>query len=194
MNFYFILNTNTEASYRYSLDPPAPPRPALSTPSGLRCSSAVAYLNGTFQRPNLDVVTDSLVSSVEFGSVEVGGEDASGSSGDRDRDRNHDHGHGHLRTVDGRAIATGVRLSTRDESDSASRQRIVRLSRPGAGAEVVLAAGAIGSPHILALSGIGDPATSERIGLGQGGHHGHVVDLPGVGRNLQVSGLRSTWV
>ncbi|MEV0066180.1 GMC family oxidoreductase N-terminal domain-containing protein [Amycolatopsis sp. NPDC050768] len=44
---------------------------------------------------------------------------------------------------------------------------------------VVLAAGAIGSPRLLMLSGIGDPAALEQAGVTPR------VGLPGVGRNLQ---------
>ena len=46
-------------------------------------------------------------------------------------------------------------------------------------AEVVLASGAIGSPQILQLSGIGPQALLQRVGVPVR------VDLPGVGRNLQ---------
>ncbi len=45
--------------------------------------------------------------------------------------------------------------------------------------EVVLCAGAIGSPHILQLSGIGPAAVLRQHGIGV------KVDLPGVGANLQ---------
>ena len=45
--------------------------------------------------------------------------------------------------------------------------------------ETVLAAGAIGSPHILQLSGIGESHHLQRHGVAP------VVDLPGVGENLQ---------
>ena len=48
-----------------------------------------------------------------------------------------------------------------------------------AAAEVVLCAGAIGSPHLLLRSGIGPAAQLEQVGLKV--RH----DLPGVGRNLQ---------
>lgn len=51
--------------------------------------------------------------------------------------------------------------------------------RAGAGAEVILAAGAINSPKLLELSGIGDP--DRLAGLGIPIAH----DLPGVGENLQ---------
>ena len=46
-------------------------------------------------------------------------------------------------------------------------------------AEVILAAGAIGSPAILERSGIGDPAHLARFGIGPR------VEAPGVGTNLQ---------
>jgi len=45
--------------------------------------------------------------------------------------------------------------------------------------EIILAAGAIGSPHILQLSGIGNPAWLQGVGIGL------VHELPGVGGNLQ---------
>jgi choline dehydrogenase len=45
--------------------------------------------------------------------------------------------------------------------------------------EVVLSAGAVQSPQLLQLSGVGDPRLLERHGIPV------VADLPGVGRNLQ---------
>lgn len=51
--------------------------------------------------------------------------------------------------------------------------------RADAGAEVIVSGGAIGSPHILQLSGIGDPDHLGRIGVGV--QHA----LPGVGKNFQ---------
>jgi choline dehydrogenase len=53
------------------------------------------------------------------------------------------------------------------------------VERADALAEVILAAGAIGSPHLLQLSGVGDPALLGRIGVSL------VHELPGVGRNMQ---------
>jgi choline dehydrogenase len=53
------------------------------------------------------------------------------------------------------------------------------LERVDALAEVILSAGAIGSPHILQLSGVGDPDHLDRVGIAVN----HV--LRGVGRNLQ---------
>jgi choline dehydrogenase len=54
-----------------------------------------------------------------------------------------------------------------------------QVERAAARAEVILAAGAIGSPHLLQLSGIGDPDHLGRIGVAPA----HA--LPGVGQNLQ---------
>ncbi len=45
--------------------------------------------------------------------------------------------------------------------------------------EVIVAAGAVGSPHLLQLSGVGDPEHLGKIGVSV--HHA----LPGVGRNFQ---------
>jgi choline dehydrogenase len=61
----------------------------------------------------------------------------------------------------------------------------VELSRGGpveraeAARAIVLAGGAIGSPHVLQVSGIGDPSHLARIGVPV------VHALPGVGKNLQ---------
>lgn len=46
------------------------------------------------------------------------------------------------------------------------------------GKELILAAGAYGSPHLLQLSGVGDPQVLGSLGVPT------VVDLPAVGRNL----------
>ena len=54
-----------------------------------------------------------------------------------------------------------------------------RVVEATARAEVILAAGAIGSPHILQLSGIGPGALLQRYGVAV------VKDAPGVGANLQ---------
>lgn len=69
--------------------------------------------------------------------------------------------------LDGRR-ATGVEFM-RDG------QRVVASAR----AEVILAAGSVGSPHILQLSGVGPAALLARHGLEV------VRDAPGVGENLQ---------
>ncbi|GLW08004.1 putative GMC-type oxidoreductase [Microtetraspora sp. NBRC 13810] len=52
-------------------------------------------------------------------------------------------------------------------------------ARLGAGREVVLAAGSVGSPHLLMLSGVGEPSELSANGVRP------VHELPAVGRNLQ---------
>ena len=54
-----------------------------------------------------------------------------------------------------------------------------KVERAEAAREIILSGGAIGSPHILQLSGVGDPAQLARAGIPV--HHA----LPGVGKNLQ---------
>ena len=73
----------------------------------------------------------------------------------------------HRVVLDGRR-ATGVEFS-----------RGGAVERADAGVEVIMAAGAIGSPHILQLSGIGDPEHLGRIGVGV------THALKGVGRSFQ---------
>src|SRR5882757_156122 len=70
-------------------------------------------------------------------------------------------------TVDGERC-TGVDVIVSDEP-----------RHYAAAAEIILCAGAIGSPHILLLSGIGPAAELEQVSVKV--RH----DLPGVGRNLQ---------
>jgi choline dehydrogenase len=58
-------------------------------------------------------------------------------------------------------------------------QRGGAVERADAEREVILSAGAVNSPHILQLSGVGAPEHLNRVGIPV--HHA----LPGVGRNLQ---------
>src|SRR4029077_1210718 len=53
------------------------------------------------------------------------------------------------------------------------------VERADAVREVILSAGAIGSPHLLQLSGVGDPEHLGRIGVPV------AHELRGVGRNMQ---------
>ena len=68
---------------------------------------------------------------------------------------------------DGR-VATGVEVIARGQ------QRTIRAVR-----EVIVSAGALNSPHLLMLSGIGDGSALQKHGIRP------VLDLPGVGQNLQ---------
>ncbi|MDI2131179.1 GMC family oxidoreductase [Yinghuangia seranimata] len=71
--------------------------------------------------------------------------------------------------IDDELRATGV-----EYSDSSGRTHQVRARR-----DVILSGGAIGSPHLLMLSGIGDPEVLRAADIAP--RH----ELPGVGRNLQ---------
>src|SRR5579863_9727243 len=53
------------------------------------------------------------------------------------------------------------------------------IEQADAAAEVILCGGAIGSPHLLQLSGVGDPDHLGRVGIAP------LHALPGVGKNLQ---------
>jgi choline dehydrogenase len=65
--------------------------------------------------------------------------------------------------------ATGVEVET----------AYVKSERINCNCEVILSAGAIQSPQILMLSGIGDPTELKKVGIDV------IMDLPGVGKNLQ---------
>jgi choline dehydrogenase len=54
-----------------------------------------------------------------------------------------------------------------------------QVERVDATGEVILSAGAIGSPHVLQLSGVGGPEVLQKAGIAV--HH----ELPGVGQNFQ---------
>lgn len=101
---------------------------------GRRESSATAFLRPALRRPNLTVLTRTLVRRII---VEAG-----------------------------RATAVEV-------DGPAGRRRIA------AAREVVLCGGAVNSPHLLQLSGIGAGAALKAAGIDP------VHELPGVGRNLQ---------
>ncbi|MBB5272654.1 GMC family oxidoreductase [Quisquiliibacterium transsilvanicum] len=88
-----------------------------------------------------------------------------------------------LRVVSG-AHVVGLRF--RDDGSGRIDGVDYRIGGPGgaprvarAAAEVVMAAGAVGTPQLLELSGIGDPARLLAAGIAPR------VDLPGVGENLQ---------
>ena len=76
---------------------------------------------------------------------------------------------------------TGVEVRPEGHDHNRGAALIARLrgdGRPGTG-EIVMAAGAIGTPQVLQLSGIGPAALLQRHGISV--QH----DLPGVGQNLQ---------
>jgi len=57
--------------------------------------------------------------------------------------------------------------------------RLSRVERIDAAREVIISAGAIGSPHLLQLSGVGGPEVLQKAGIAV--RH----PLPGVGQNSQ---------
>jgi hypothetical protein len=58
-------NPGSEKTLRNSTDPQEGAGNFVQTTTdGFRCSSAVGFLNGTFERKNLDVLTNSLTSGV----------------------------------------------------------------------------------------------------------------------------------
>ena len=73
-----------------------------------------------------------------------------------------------------RVVFDGTKAVGVELSDASGEIRTVECST-----EVVLSAGAIGSPHILQHSGIGDAARLRELGIGV------VADAPQVGQNLQ---------
>ena len=82
-----------------------------------------------------------------------------------------------IETVDGKRRATGVHLNRGRTGISARDARPTPIY-VGARREVILAAGAIGSPQLLQLSGVGPGGLLQQHGIAV------VHDLPGVGSNL----------
>ena len=103
-----------------------------------RASAAATYLRPAKKRPNLQIITDSLVHHVIF------------------KDKR----------------ATGVVYSRGGAGNN-------RIETVDAAREVILSGGAIGSPHLLQLSGVGDPEVLAKAGIAV--EHA----LPGVGKNFQ---------
>ncbi|KAI3323715.1 GMC oxidoreductase [Xylariaceae sp. AK1471] len=72
------------------------------------------------------------------------------------------------KTSDGDILATGVQYTTNDIAKTVHARK-----------EVILSAGALFTPQILELSGIGDPSILQPLGIDT------VIDNPHVGENLQ---------
>jgi choline dehydrogenase len=125
---------------------------------GVRWNATKAFLRPAERRPNLQVWTGAHVSRLIL-------DDAAGPTArprSESTERPQPRG---LRTVGVEVIQAGSGAPIE--------------ARVNPGGEVVLAAGAIGSPQILQLSGIGPAALLGRHGVGV------MHDLPGVGGNLQ---------
>ena len=120
--------------------------------NGMRFSAKKAYLDAARRRPNLRVLTGAHVTAIE----------CSGNS---------DH-----------PVAMGVRFQRQGKTASAKNANAQNGDAPTfsarAGHEVILAAGAIQSPQILELSGIGNPEILAMHGIAV------TADNKGVGENL----------
>ena len=75
--------------------------------------------------------------------------------------------------------ATGVEFLVRSEASPRIGPRIGLVRRRARGGEVIVCAGAFGSPQLLQLSGVGNASELAALGIPV------VADLPGVGENLQ---------
>ena len=136
--FEAFLESGRQAGYGYNEDHNAFRQEGIHKTQrnvfrGTRWNTAEAYLRQPGSRPNLTILTDTLVSGFEMSNkrvVRVNGKSGSG-----------------LFSVD-------------------------------VGRELILAAGALNSPQLLMLSGLGDADDLRKLGIGVKGH------LPGVGRNL----------
>ena len=106
----------------------------LTAHNGRRCSTAVAYLKGIKDRPNLTILTHAMAERIGF--------------------------------ENGRAHTVQVRHKNVPRSIKANR-------------EIILCGGAINSPQLLQLSGIGPGQLLQDHGIDV------VVDSPDVGSNLQ---------
>jgi choline dehydrogenase len=90
-----------------------------------------------------------------------------------------------LQLVTGALVHRVLFADSNGGAEGSKRATGVEFSRGGviekaeAAREVILSAGAIGSPHILQLSGVGDPEHLAKIGVPI------VHELRGVGRNMQ---------
>jgi choline dehydrogenase-like flavoprotein len=122
--------------------------------NGQRFSAAKAYLTPHLWRPNLEVITGAQVLRVRFeGRRAVGVE---------------------VRMVSGQAARLQAGVATETPNDGSSSGVIfLRAQR-----EVILSAGALQSPQLLMLSGVGPGAHLQAHGLSV------VHDLPGVGQHL----------
>jgi choline dehydrogenase len=120
---------------------------------GTRWSATRGFLRPVLNRPNLTVMTDSQVMGIDFdrtgGSAPSDSAPSNSASGSRPR-------------------ATGIRVQSKSQG----------LHSIKAKREVILAAGAIGSPQLLQVSGIGPAALLQQHNIDV------VADRPGVGENL----------
>jgi len=128
--------------------------PVTVSPNGLRRSASAAFLPKEVRnRKNLDIVVGVTVNTLSFAAETTTSQKTS--------------------TIP--PSCDGVSFST---NDTGTDNKLV-TARLAPGGEVIVAAGTIGSPHLLLRSGIGDPSQLKKSGV-------HIVhDLPHVGQNMQ---------
>lgn len=134
---------------------------------GERSSSATAYLDPLLSRPNLDVLIQHQATKII----------ANGTSGGKIR----------FSGVEFAANATGesnltIPIHSFPREIYPGPRKTVEATK-----EVILSAGAIGSPQLLLLSGIGNKTTLEEFGIES------VIDLPDVGQHLQDHPIMSNY-
>ncbi len=122
----------------------------LAIADGERVSPADGYLRPVLGRPNLDVATGSVVTRLNTR-------------------------HGRCTGVS--YVRDGVAAGAAVDAPACPSAGGPAGGSPGG--EVILAAGAIGSPYLLLRSGIGPAGPMRALGIDP------VADLPGVGENLQ---------
>ena len=134
-----------------------------------RSSSATAYLAPRYvSRHNLDVLIESHVTRI------IAADKTS-------------HGSVSFETVEFAKSSTGedagfvvlVFTESAEPFDDFSLPSTGKRYRVSAKKEIIMSAGAINTPQLLMLSGLGDPATLKKFGIKA------LVDLPDIGQNLQ---------
>jgi len=164
----------------------------LAQRRGERWTSAASYLAAAAGRPNLHQCTGVLVARVQLGAATPSSTPSSSSSSR--------HAQPHRRSRSPAAPRTGHKPATRPSPQPSTKPAALRaegvvvvvdsaaggsgeggetLVPLAAGGEVLLCAGALGSPHVLQLSGVGDAAALRGAGI-EPRHQ-----LPGVGERLQ---------
>lgn len=143
----------------------------VSQRAGIRHSAYRAFLHPVESRPNLTVVTSAHASRLVLEQDPSGRLAAKGVELWRRKRRDTV-----LETV--RAMLADHTSLIKEHGDHGA-QSSDELCRISARREVILTSGAIGSPHLLQCSGIGDDALLRRHGVKT------MADLPGVGANLQ---------
>ena len=130
----------------------------VSGKTGERSSASNAYLRPVMDRPNLEVRTGCHATRVIFADADADADadaaaDAAGKGGKDGKDGK-----------DG-AEPRAVGVEYLDKQSGETRTVLVDGGAGGAGGEVILSLGAIGSPHLLQLSGVGAKADLEAAGV-----------------------------